>query len=89
MSKMYTGKQVSDIIQKRVNKLNDKMDEIKKENEYLREMIIDAFKKQYAEQSADGNGTDFKGNDERRKDRSRGQGQRGRRANKAIRREER
>ena len=54
MSKMYSSKEVSDIIQKRVKKMNDKMDEIKKENEYLKEMIVDAFKKQYAEQSADG-----------------------------------
>src|SRR5699024_4917494 len=95
MSKMYSSKQVSDIIQKRVKKMNDKMDEIKKENEYLREMIVDALKKQYAERASNGNGTDFKGNDERRRAKSRGQGQGGRKATRAdgadgaIRREER
>lgn len=47
MSKMYTSEQVSKIVQTRVNRMNEKMNEIKKENKYLKEMIIDAFKEQY------------------------------------------
>src|SRR5699024_1260585 len=86
MSKMYSSKEVSDIIQKRVKKMNDKMDEIKKENEYLKEMIVDAFKKQYAEQSADGDRGALRTNDERRRAKSRGR-QGGRRADESERRQ--
>src|SRR5699024_8375654 len=84
-SKMYTGKQVRDIMQKRAKKTNEKMEETKKEQEYVKAMIVDARKTQYAEQSADGDRGALRTNDERRRAKSRGQGQRGRRANKAIR----
>lgn len=48
--KTFTSEEVSEIISKRVNKMNEKMDELKEENQFLKDVLISAFKDWFKEQ---------------------------------------
>lgn len=51
--KTYTSREVSEIVRKRINKTNEKMDELKKENQFLKDVLITAFKEWFKEQKAE------------------------------------
>ena len=47
--KTYTSREVSRIVQRRTKELRDRLNDLKAENEALREILITAFKDWYEE----------------------------------------